>query len=214
MRRCRNWPLTAGISWRLFEKSGGGFDAWLRKGHRLRHMLSRETWDLIVKGSSAATAIGTVAISAAVFLLQRGQSIQDFERETKRPFLEQQFKLYGEAVAVASRLARAADQMQPAPKEDLHRFWELYWGPLAMVEDSRVEEAMVIFGRSLEDYSEHIDNDCSKMINQASLALAHRARESLEQQWGVRLITDENLERRDEEGEDLLEACGEGRPQK
>ena len=116
-------------------------------------MLSVETLNLAIKGGSAVAAICTVAVSAAVFLVQRSQSIQDFERETKRPFLEQQFKLYGEAVRVASRLAFAADQnhrqAQQLPQQELQRFWELYWGPLAMVEDSRVEEAMVIFGRSV-----------------------------------------------------------------
>ena len=143
-------------------------------------MPSRETWDTVIKAGSAITAISTVAISAFVFLTQRVQSIQDFERETKRPFIEQQFKLYGEAVAVASRLARAAEEGQWPPVKDLHRFWTLYWGPLAMVEDSRVEEAMVIFGRSVKDYDGRIGNECSGMLNRASLALAHRARQSLE----------------------------------
>ncbi|MCH8810027.1 MAG: hypothetical protein IH993_09385 [Proteobacteria bacterium] len=175
-------------------------------------MPSRETWDTVIKAGSAITAISTVAISAFVFLTQRVQSIQDFERETKRPFIEQQFKLYGEAVAVASRLARAAEQGQrPPPEEDLQRFWELYWGPLAMVEDFRVELAMVVFGRSLEDYAGGISTECSRMLNKASLALAHRARQSLEEQWGVELVTSENIERQDKEFEDLLDACGEDR---
>ena len=177
-------------------------------------MLPRETWDIIIKGGSAATAIVTVAISAAVFLVQRGQAIRDFERETKRPFLEQQFKLYGEAVAVASRLARAAEDKRLPPKEDLDRFWELYWGPLAMVEDSQVEQSMVIFGRSLQDYERNFRNDSASMMNQASLALAHRARESLEKQWGITLITEENLQRRNDSGQALIEACGPGRHQK
>ena len=177
-------------------------------------MPTRESWDLIIKSASAATAICTVAISAAVFLVQRQTSIEDSERQTKRPFIEQQFKLYGEAVAVASRLARAEDQNKQPPEEDLQRFWELYWGPLAMVEDSHVESAMVIFGNSLEDNFKNIDNACSRMMNQASLALAHQARESLEQQWGVGLISDESLLTRDDEGEDLLESCGKDRPMK
>lgn len=177
-------------------------------------MLSRETWELIVKSSGAAAAIGTVAISATVFLIQRGQSIDDFERETKRPFLEKQFELYGEAVTLASGLARAAHQNELPPAALVNRFWEMYWGPLALVEDSRVEEAMVLFGRSLEDNSAKFDNECSKMINQASLALAHTARESLEEQWGVRLIKDKNFEKRDNRTKDLLAACGADRHSK
>ncbi len=178
-------------------------------------MASRETWDTIIKAGSAIAGIATVAISAAVFLAQRQQSIQDFERETRRPFIEQQFKLYGEAVAVASRLARAADRdLHPPPEEDHQRFWELYWGPLAMVEDTRVEAAMVVFGRSLEDYAGERGTECSKMLNQASLALAHNARQSLEKQWGVKLVTSEDIEVRDTEGKDLLDACRKDRPKK
>ena len=53
------------------------------------------------------------------------------------------------------------------------------------------------------------------MIKQASLALAHRARESLEQQWGVQLmIKDKNFERRDEDLTQLLGACRADRPLK
>jgi len=182
-------------------------------------MPSRESWDLLIKGGGAAAAIATVAVSATVFFSQRERSIQDFERETKRPFLDEQFKLYGEAVGVASRLAHALEQEQQLTSEefseDLGRFWVLYWGPLAMVEDSHVEEAMVIFGRSLQDRQDGSSNECARMIKQASLALAHRARESLEQQWGVQLIVqDEDLQRRDEDLAELLGACPAERPRK
>ena len=181
-------------------------------------MPSRETWDLLIKGGGATATIATVAVSAIVFFSQRERSMQDFERETKRPFLDEQFKLYGEAVAVASRLANAAEKGQASAgdlAEDLNRFWVLYWGPLAMVEDSHVEEAMVIFGRSLQDRQKGSSNECAGMIKQASLALAHRARESLEQQWGVQLmIKDKNFERRDEDLTQLLGACRADRPLK
>jgi hypothetical protein len=182
-------------------------------------MASRETWDLLIKGGGAAAAIATVAVSATVFLSQRERSIQDFERETKRPFLDEQFKLYGEAVAVTSRLAHAFEkEQQPTGKafsDDLDRFWVLYWGPLAMVEDSHVEEAMVIFGRSLQDRQNGSSNECARMIQQASLALAHRVRESLEQQWAVQLIVqDEDLQKRDEDLTALLGACQADRPLK
>jgi hypothetical protein len=174
-------------------------------------MPSRETWDLLIKGGGTAATIATVAVSAIVFFSQRERSIQDFERETKRPFLTEQFKLYGEAVAVASRLANAAEQGQPSfgnLAKDLNRFWVLYWGPLAMVEDSYVEEAMVLFGRSLQARQTGSGNDCADMIKQASLTLAHRARDSLEAQWGVQLTIENNdLETRDEQLTKLRKAC-------
>jgi hypothetical protein len=44
----------------------------------------------------------------------------------------------------------------------IKRFWSLYWGELALVEDKRVESAMVQFGRALE--SDRTDTE----IQQAS----------------------------------------------
>lgn len=175
-------------------------------------MPSRDKWDLIVKGGSAVAAIGTLMVSAVVYLAQRSDSIRDFQRETQRPFLEAQFELYGEAVAIASRLARAAGRDHQWKKDDLDRFWELYWGSLAMVEDAHVEGAMVIFGRSLKDNIDRRSTDCAAKINNASLALAHAARESLEEHWGVTLIKDDALEARDANIQaQLAEICSKNR---
>jgi hypothetical protein len=62
----------------------------------------------------------------------------------------------------------------------IKRFWSLYWGELALVEDKRVESAMVQFGRALE--SDRTNTE----LQQASLALAHACRDSLAESWGVK----------------------------
>ena len=119
----------------------------------------------------------------------------------KRPFLDQQFKLYGEAVAVASRLANVAEQGQPSSgdlAEDLNRFRVLYWGPLAMVEDFMSRKRWFFSVAAWRTVKTVLETIVPK-IKEASLTLAHRARESLEVQWGVQLtIEDNDLKRRDE----------------
>jgi len=69
------------------------------------------------------------------------------------------------------------------------RFWELYWGELAMVENGGfkaksggVEGAMVRFGEAL------LKNSPPNLpiLQQRSLELAHVCRDSLAESWGVR----------------------------
>ena len=60
------------------------------------------------------------------------------------------------------------------------KFWSLYWGELALVEDKRVEAAMVQFGRALESGS------VGQQLQQYSLALAYACRDSLAESWGVK----------------------------
>ncbi len=57
-------------------------------------------------------------------------------RESQKPFLDQQFKLYTEATTVAAKIAiRGPDRT----RNEVQRFWELYWGELSMVESRQVE---------------------------------------------------------------------------
>ena len=113
------------------------------------------------------------------------------EQEFRRPFWEKQLQLYFDASEAASTLATSTEE----PKRRLaeQKFWQLYWGPLAVVEDAglkleddpdaKVEAAMVEFGNCL-DRTESCDQD--KMRNR-SLRLAHTLRESIGKSWNVRM---------------------------
>jgi hypothetical protein len=83
------------------------------------------------------------------------------------------------------------------------RFWALYWSELSMVEDRRVEEAMVTFSKKLYDYtasrkmtkahSQPFDDSKSKQpLSNASLELAHAIRQSIENAWRGTPYRDEN----------------------
>ena len=74
----------------------------------------------------------------------------------KRPFLEKQLALCFEATETASRIAT-----EPDPNEwEKARlaFWRLFWGPLSIVEDQAVEDAIVKFGNLVPASLPHHQN--------------------------------------------------------
>ena len=97
--------------------------------------------------------------------------------EATRPFLERQLQFYLEATKVASIIAVSKEEH--AVCAATHRFKELFWGELALVEDEGVEIAMLNFKSAL-------DRDLpAEELEQMSLALAHACRESLAKSWGT-----------------------------
>jgi hypothetical protein len=87
-------------------------------------------------------------------------------------------QLYTTASTAAATLATSDDQTERTAA--LKRFWSLYWGELALVEDRRVEQAMVKFGEGLKRNADREE------LQQLSLALAHACRDSLGASWGVK----------------------------
>lgn len=122
---------------------------------------------------------GFIAFCWAVFQFIATQNAQVETRriEATKPFLERQLKLYTEATQAAAVLATSGnpEELDVASK----RFWSLYWGELALVEDKSVEAAMVQLGRALES------GTTGPPLQQYSLALAHACRDSLAESWGV-----------------------------
>jgi hypothetical protein len=98
--------------------------------------------------------------------------------EATKPFLERQLALYAEATKIAAQVATQGNS--DSGKKALARFWELYWGELALVENRSVEAAMKRMGDALRA------NASTQELEQASLAVAHACRESLDRSWGIR----------------------------
>jgi hypothetical protein len=155
---------------------------------------------------------GTIAAALAAFVpaLYPVYSLVDTRRlEARRPLLELQFDLYQEAVAVASRLGTVACEADdPACVQgylkDCQRFLDLYWGQLAIVEDRRVEQAMIAFRRAFKERHEPLcapeqiheiatrpktgDSAGETPLAHRSLRLAHCVNASLQISWGVDLL--------------------------
>lgn len=134
-----------------------------------------EAW---IKALSVLGAV--VAFGWGVFQFIANQAAQAETRriEATKPFLERQLKLYTEATQAVATLAtsKKPEELDIASK----KFWSLYWGELALVEDERVEAAMVQFGKALETGS------VGQQLQPHSLAIAHACRDSLADSWGVK----------------------------
>src|SRR2546425_3616720 len=90
----------------------------------------KETVDAVAKWVS-------VAVTLFGFIWGVGSTLQTYAMNARAPFLDRQLKLYEEAIETAAILATSADADQLQKAEV--RFWELYWGELAMVENGGVK---------------------------------------------------------------------------
>lgn len=127
------------------------------------------------------TLLGAViAFAWGVYQFSASQSSQAETRriEATKPFLDRQLVLYTAATQATSTIATSETAGEVAAAK--LRFWSLYWGELALVEDKRVEAAMVKFGNALNGTAERGE------LQRLSLALARACRESLAEAWGVR----------------------------
>jgi hypothetical protein len=142
-----------------FMRLSGNLDSWLKT--------------LAYLGAVVVFAWGVIQ-----FFAVRASQVETRRIEATKPFLERQLKLYTDATQAAATLATSND---PAELDSARKkFWSLYWGELALVEDRRVEAAMVELGRAFEA------GGAGEELQPHSLALAHACRDSLAESWGVR----------------------------
>ncbi len=121
---------------------------------------------------------------------------RELKRETAKPLWDKQLALYLEAVENAAVIATTKDVAKRAAAEA--RFWVLYWGPLAAVEDvgllkpkaTEVEAAMVRFGKEL--HKNYNDRDSDQMQN-LTLDLAHSVRAAVAPSFDVEAGDLQNL---------------------
>jgi len=83
--------------------------------------------------------------------------------EASQPFLKLQLALFEEATRTAEFIATADDPSNE--KDKIKRFWQLYWGELALVEHGDVETAMVQYGDLLNSktYGSELQKAALKM---------------------------------------------------
>lgn len=132
------------------------------------HRMSEDTyrrWDVLIK---VVALVGSALAIWAYF--------DKKEAEFRMPFWDVQLKLYFEATEITSKVASLPDGEDR--DKATRRFWELYYGPLRVVEDSdNVSHAMEVFGTCLRE-------KCSqtKLQNHA-LDLADACAKSIAETW-------------------------------
>jgi hypothetical protein len=110
------------------------------------------------------------------------------EQANKEPFLKEQLSLCFRASDVASRLTTESDPTKW--NEARLEFWRLYYGPLCIVEDEAVEEAMVLLGYRIPKPEQPIPDRLPIEDNgfrKASLTLAHAARKLILDAWDIEI---------------------------
>jgi hypothetical protein len=108
-----------------------------------------------------------------------------------KPFLEKQLEFCVEVTQAAAEIATSENQKKYA--DAVARFWELYWGRLALVEDEHLESAMVKFGEALKKHSLGADQ---AELKAGSLRIAQAARNLVITSWKTGLNPLRNPERR------------------
>jgi hypothetical protein len=139
-----------------------------------------ETSARIQVAASIITTLSVVTgivISILSFSASQQKEAESRRIEASKPFLELRRKYYLEALSKATILA--SNDKSPQVDSARRRFEELYWGELCLVEDDRVEEAMIAF-RKVEQGDAKSD-----VVHDAVIQLAHAMRDSLSDSWGL-----------------------------
>jgi hypothetical protein len=113
--------------------------------------------------------------------------VYQFYRSTelgfRKPYWEKLLSLYVDACSSAATLARTDNPQEWAQARNV--FWRMYYGPLCLVEDPQVEEAMVKFGEALDLLN--FESPERKQLEGLSLQLAYACRDSIRADWRVPL---------------------------
>jgi hypothetical protein len=143
--------------------------------------------------------VGAIVVGAAAAFTYYDTA----NRELEKPFNDLQLNLCKEASDAAATLAAftpRSEKTPPLPSDKLEdpwraarlRFDQLYWGSLAIVENSAVETSMVKFRKMLrnhedEIYEKKLNTGVQALMLGAALELAHACRELVSKTWQLRL---------------------------
>jgi hypothetical protein len=113
------------------------------------------------------------------FQYELRRAFESKELELRKPLWEKQLAIYFEASAAAATISRTQDPVIRRKAEET--FWQLYQGPLAIIETKEVSGAMAKFGDCLDGTEKCSDN----VLGARSLELASAIQESLSKSWNV-----------------------------
>src|SRR5882762_767548 len=105
--------------------------------------------DAIYKGALVAGLILGSAWTLTQYFLHRAEERETAAIEARKPFLEKRFQVYNEIVLATATIVTNADPTEV--KKAKANFWVLYSGPLTLVEDRQVKDAVVQFGECINE---------------------------------------------------------------
>jgi hypothetical protein len=97
----------------------------------------------------------------------------------RQSFNSKHLELCTEAAGDAGTIAKTEDTNKKRSATD--NFWRLYWGPLAIVEETEVAQAMVAFGQCL-------DGRCNgSSLTNLAINIAHACRAEVSRDFDIKL---------------------------
>ena len=130
-------------------------------------------WDVALKAIAGVVAALGAWITLRKYFHENAKDRDAALLEAGKPFRLKRQEVYYELVTVTSRLAnKSRDDKSRKPDED--EFWQLYWGPVPLVAD-------LIVGQAVNRFSKLVDErQAGPPLLNASMALALACRDSLE----------------------------------
>jgi hypothetical protein len=138
--------------------------------------------DAISKIVAAAGVVGGGLWALIVYFEGRRSDGRTAALAAKQPFLAKRLELYLEATSCVATIVVSLDDGEVARAK--LKFWNLYWGPMSMIEDSRVEAAMKEFKTAMSN------SHSPDLLQAASANLALSCPESMKENWEVKDRTD------------------------
>jgi hypothetical protein len=138
----------------------------------------------ILKYIGALVTLGGFLWGITSFLITARIEAETRSLDARKPFLEKQLALYTEATQVVSVLATSEDA--DALAKNRQRFWELYVGELAMVENGGLDARNRGVAEAMGKFSSCLNRECARgELRSLAVDLAHACRDSLALSWGV-----------------------------
>lgn len=136
-----------------------------------------DTLKNITSAASVIAVVVGVCVSVANYRAAKEKEAESRKYEATKPFLELRQKMCLDALENASILASGKLHNEEEVKNARKRFYELYWGVIALVEDTAVEKKMVAFVNA--------EQSTGVPLEIPTLNLAHAIRQSLIHSWKV-----------------------------
>jgi hypothetical protein len=142
-----------------------------------RKRLDLEQLQSWLKVLAVIGACFTFGFSVWCYFDKRKSEFEVRKIEASQPFLKRQLALFEEATQITALIA--SSESPGDEKEKTMRFWQLYYGELALVEQGEVQKAMVKYGELLDS------ENYGDALEEAALSVAWACREELAKSWKV-----------------------------
>ena len=143
-------------------------------------------WDIFIKALAGILGLAGAAITAFKYLDEKSQANdaarsaneaaeqanKTAELEARKPFDQQRQAVYLDLLSTTARIGNTRSGT-PERVEASDRFWFIYWGPLPLVSDYAVGQAVNIFSELMDRPDDEVP------LRNASMAIARACRESL-----------------------------------